>query len=165
LEQNIIKIFTDGSCNTQHNIGAWASILLKDDEKTLISGEVDDTTNNRMELTAVIKAIEYADVHFRNSLLVVYTDSQYVQRIPERMEKLKRNNFITKKGELLPNTDLVKILIHLIENHLIEFRKIKAHQKEEINNPDSNINHNIEVDILARHIVREAVDREFPEVG
>jgi ribonuclease HI len=153
MTKKIINIFTDGSCHPQLNIGGWAAILLFENEKIILKGKEINTTHNRMELLAVIRAIEFAHEKHKNISLVIHTDSQYVFRIPERMEKLKKNNFITKKGYLLHNNDLIEALINKIETYKIEFVKVKAHQRAEL----ENINYNIEVDKLARQIVRDAV--------
>jgi ribonuclease HI len=164
LHQIVVEIYTDGSCHTQYTIGAWAAILLASSEKIILKGEAQDTTHNRMELLAVINAIEFADEKFKNASLVVYTDSQYVERIPERKEKLKKNNFLTKKGTPLQNYDLVQQLICQIESHTIEFVKVKAHQRPEAGSLNAQINYNSEVDILARQIVRDAVIKSYQEL-
>ena len=83
MNQNVIEIYTDGSCHNNYNIGAWASILLVANKKTIFKGTVQNTTHNRMELLAVIKAIEFSNENYKHSLLKIYTDSQYVFRIPE----------------------------------------------------------------------------------
>ena len=157
MNQNVIEIYTDGSCHNNYNIGAWASILLFANKKTIFKGTVQNTTHNRMELLAVIKAIEFSNENYKHSLLKIYTDSQYVFRIPERMEKLKKNNFHTKKGIPLHNNDLVQILIRQIEENTIEFIKVKAHQKTE----SDNINYNTEVDKIARQAVRDVVKNTY----
>ncbi len=155
MNQPVIEIYTDGSCHTNYNVGAWVAILLVANDKILLKGEATDTTHNRMEMLAVIKAIEFADENYKNASLVVYTDSQYVSRIPERKEKIKKNLFLSKKGSPLQNHDLVQILIYQIETHTIEFIKVKAHQKTCcLNTP---VNYNSKVDKLARQMVREAV--------
>ncbi|MBI5539251.1 MAG: ribonuclease HI [Bacteroidia bacterium] len=153
MNQKLINIYTDGSCHTQLNIGGWAAIIFFENKKTIIKGKEFNTTHNRMELLAVIKAIEFAETNYKNFSIKIFTDSQYVFRIPERMEKLKINKFITKKGNQLNNNDLLQILITQIENHSIEFVKVKAHQKTE----SENSNYNSEVDKLAREIVRQAL--------
>jgi ribonuclease HI len=139
--------------------GGWAAILFIEGKKTVLQGEVQNTNHNRMELLAVIKAIEFIDNVPLKSDIVVYTDSQYVFRIPERMEKLKKNDFITKKGNPLHNQDLLQVLIDLIETHSIEFVKVKAHQHTDNTKPGSVVNYNSEVDKLARQIVRDAVNK------
>lgn len=145
-----IEIYTDGSCHTQQKYGAWASVLLLNNEKIILHGECADTTHNRMELLAVIHAISYIDEKKFVAPLVIYTDSQYVSLIPERKEKLKRKNLITKKGTPVQNADLIEILIRQIESHQVTFIKVKAHQK--VNDNISSLN--AEVDQLARELVR-----------
>ena len=144
-------------------MGGWAAILLFSNEKIILSGLEQNTTNNRMELTAVIKAIEFVEKKYNDIILHIFTDSQYVHRIPERKEKLKRNLFLTNKGFPIQNSDLVKTLIFQIESHSITFIKVKAHQKsEKIGLKDhysSPVNYNIEVDKFVRKMVRESVKR------
>lgn len=151
---NIIDIFTDGSCNPQFQIGAWASIIFINNEKIVIQGFENDTTHNRMELIAIIKSIEYViNKDSDSKLLKIHTDSQYVERIPLRSERLISNNFKTKKGIPIQNADLVKILIALLDSTSVEFIKVKAHQKV-FDLP----NYNREVDKLSRKLVREKVN-------
>ena len=140
-----VAIYTDGSCHTQHRVGAWVAILLINGEKEqqLLSGTVTDTTHNRMELTAVIKALEYVRGNHREvTMLTIFSDSQYVVGLPAREEKMAGNRFTGKKGKELPNADLVKELLNYSRSFLIEFVKIKAHQKK-----NSVLNYNIEADL------------------
>lgn len=153
LEKKIIRIYTDGSCNTQLKVGGWAAILLLGENKKVLHGSESNTTHNRMELLAVIKSLEYAVKNFNKMVPIeLYTDSQYVYRIPERAEKLQSNHFITKKGNVFNNKDLIQRLIELINQHDICIIKVKAHQKN-IGIP----NYNREVDKLSRQIVRDKV--------
>lgn len=168
MNTTVIKIFTDGSCNPTFHIGAWAAIMLFGNRKLQLTGESPDTTHQRMELLAVIKSIEFVDEEYNNTSFEIYTDSQYVVGITNRKERLMKNQFITKKGNQLHNSDLIRILIHQIETHTIEFIKIKAHQKSETdvgNKMEINpINYNIEVDKLVRAILRDAVKRTHPDL-
>lgn len=157
MNRYLIDIYTDGSCHTFHGIGAWAAIILAEHKKIEIKGEAQNTTHNRMELLAVIKAISFAAENFKDAALAIYTDSQYVFRIPERKEKLKQHHFQTKKGNPVQNSDLVQTLIGQFETCQIEFKKIKAHQKQLTANPDIHSSYNSEVDKLVRRMVRDAV--------
>jgi ribonuclease HI len=157
LNRYLIEIYTDGSCHTNYCMGAWAAIILVGGKKILIKGEAQNTTHNRMELLAVIKAVDFAVENHMDASLIIYTDSQYVFRIPERKEKLKRNHFITKKGTPIQNEDLVQALISQIETYTIEFKKIKAHQTHLTADPDIHAAYNSEVDKLVRQMVRDAV--------
>ena len=161
MEYSKIEIYTDGSCHTNFRIGSWGAILLLDEEKTTLHGEEQNTTHNRMELLAVIKAIEFIDKKGIRAPMVIYTDSQYVYHIRERKEKLKANHFITNKGTPIQNIDLVKTLITQIESHSIHFIKVKAHQKSEKDSQlelmNSRVNYNREVDKLVRETVRKCI--------
>ena len=153
MNNKVIEVYTDGSCNPQYQIGGWAALIFINGEKVVLQGNATETTHNRMELTAVIKAIEYVLKEFSECKLIkIYTDSQYVERIPFRINKLKEKQFITKKGKSIQNIDLIKKLITLIETTKIEFIKVVAHQKSTIIP-----NYNREVDKLSRKIVRQLV--------
>lgn len=148
-----IQIYTDGSCHTQQRVGGWAAIILLEKEKIELKGFVKNTTHNAMEILAVLKALDFLEKkHLQNNTFTkieIVSDSQYVVRILERKEKLKVNNFLTKKNNSIRNVDLVKKLIEKIETLPLIFTKIKAHQKA-----TSEINYNRVVDKLAREQVR-----------
>lgn len=151
MEDKKIRIYTDGSCNTQLKVGGWAAIIFIGKDKEVLHGSESNTTHNRMELLAVIKSLEYVVEMFDKMVTIeVYTDSQYVHKIPERAEKLQSNNFITKKGNVLNNKDLIKSLISLLNQSNINLIKVKAHQKS-----TGKSNYNREVDMLSRQIVRD----------
>ena len=156
MNKNSIEIYTDGSCNPQYKIGGWASIIFINKEKLVFQGTETNTTHNRMELLAVINAIEYVKRnHSKAMLLKIFTDSQYVERIPHRTKKLVTQNFKTKSGKSIQNPDLIQKLINLLESSDIEFIKVKAHRKS------SEVpNYNREVDMLSRKLVREQVNKE-----
>jgi ribonuclease HI len=149
-----ITIYTDGSCNTQTSNGAWAAIILSGEQKTVLHDTAKNTTHNRMELTAVIKAIDFAVVKYPGANLEIYTDSQYVVNLPERMEKLLNKNFITKKGNELNNSDLLQMLISHVKSQSINFIKVKAHLKS-----SDRENLNREVDMICRRVMRESICR------
>lgn len=149
-----VQVYTDGSCHTQQRIGGWAAVILLGKEKEMISGNQADTTHNAMEILAVLEALDYLGKSLNNnfSKIEIVSDSQYVVRILERKEKLKRDNFLTKKKIPIRNVELVKRLIEKIETLPLEFTKVKAHQKK-----TDEINYNRVVDKLAREEVRRNV--------
>ena len=154
MPEEIAELYTDGSCHPKHRAGAWVAIVFIGNDKKILSETVKDTTNNRMELTAVIKAIEYVKVHHESiTSIKVYTDSQYVTDLPERKKKIAATDFITGKGTTLQNTDLVKTFFESLLVLPVEFIKIKAHQKK-----TDVINHNREADMLSRKLLRNAVE-------
>lgn len=150
---SFVEIFTDGSCHTQKCVGAWASVILIDAQKIILSGKEENTTHNRMEILAVINSINYVLQHFPTIReLKIVSDSQYVIGLVSRQSKFLTSDYTTKAGNDIRNIDLVKELLLLLSTIKVEFVKIKAHQKA-----TAVINYNIEVDKLSRQLVREAV--------
>lgn len=121
-----IEIFTDGACSGNPGMGGWGAILrYKEIEKELSGGEI-DTTNNRMELTAVIEALRSLKEPCNISL---YTDSKYVMDgINLWMPNWKQNNWRTanKKSDV-KNIDLWQILDELVSIHEIRWIWVKGH--------------------------------------
>lgn len=153
---NTIRIYTDGSCNTYFKVGAWAAILIIDQTRIVLSDLVLDTTNNRMELTAVIESLKYVLTTPHRNNVSIYSDSQFVLNLLERKDKLLKNNFITSTGKALRNSDLITDFYNLITQFDITFIKIKAHQKKtEIENL------NREVDKRSRKLVRDYVKEKI----
>jgi ribonuclease HI len=147
------EIYTDGSCHTQLCIGAWAAVILIGEEKIILGEKVLDTTHNRMEILAVIKALEYLRANFKTVLgAKIISDSQYVVGLIGRQQKFITQNYLTKAGQSIRNVDLVRHLLSLNTQLKLEFIKIKAHQK-----PSEDSKFNIEVDKLCRNMVRLAV--------
>ena len=144
-----IEIYTDGSSHTQKLIGAWAAIIYYNKTKIIIKQVETNTSHNRMEMQAVIQAIKFVDTNYSTNIpIIINSDSQYVVNLVDRKEKLKKNEFMTKKGNPVKNLDLVITLIDQIETHEITFNKIKAHVKD----GDTK---NREVDLLVRKLMRE----------
>jgi len=126
-----VTVYTDGACSGNPGPGGWGSILLyRGIEKTLSGGEP-DTTNNRMELTAVIRALEILK---EPCAVTVYTDSQYISKALTEgwLKKWKAAGF-TKKGGL-KNADLWRELDALLQKHDVSFRWVKGHADNEYNN-------------------------------
>lgn len=145
-----IEIYTDGSCNPQLKIGGWAALIIDNENRHLIKGIKKQVTHNSMELLAVINAVEFVENNkLKYKKIVVYTDSQYVADLVVRKNKLKQNNYLTKKGKSIQNVELVKKIVSLLSSQNIEFIKVKAHQKHSENN------NNRIVDKVSRKIVRD----------
>lgn len=121
-----VEIFTDGACSGNPGIGGWGAILrYKETEKELSGGEF-QTTNNRMELMAVIRALSALKTTCNISL---YTDSQYVMKgITEWMGNWKKNNWKTSnKKQPVKNVDLWQQLDELTQKHEIRWIWVKGH--------------------------------------
>ena len=126
-----VTIYTDGACSGNPGPGGWAAVLRYGQAEKEMSGGERDTTNNRMELTAVIRALGALK---EPCLVTVYTDSQYVSRAIEEgwLAKWKRMGF-TKKGGL-KNAELWRELDELLQKHQVTFRWVKGHADNELNN-------------------------------
>ena len=121
-----VEIFTDGACSGNPGVGGWGAILrYKDIEKELSGGEK-NTTNNRMELMAVIMALSALKTKCNISL---YTDSKYVMNgITEWLVNWKRNNWQTaNKKQAVKNVDLWQRLDELTQQHEIRWLWVKGH--------------------------------------
>ena len=124
MEQTI-EIFTDGACKGNPGKGGWGALLVYGDhEKELFGGEA-ETTNNRMELTAVIRALESLK---RPCKVRLHTDSQYVQKgISEWITGWKRRGWRTSDNKPVKNKDLWQELDVLAAKHHIEWLWVKGH--------------------------------------
>lgn len=121
----VVEIFTDGACSGNPGPGGWGAILRSGaHEKTLFGGEP-DTTNNRMELLAVIRALETLK---RPVKARVHTDSQYVQKgISEWIHGWKKKGWMTAAKKPVKNADLWKALDQVQAGHEVEWVWVKGH--------------------------------------
>jgi len=120
-----VEIYTDGACRGNPGPGGWAALLLYGGHEREISGGDLATTNNRMELTAVIRALEALKrpVHGR-----IYTDSQYVrQGVLEWLSQWKRRGWKTADKKPVKNQDLWQELDALTQKHELEWHWVKGH--------------------------------------
>jgi ribonuclease HI len=125
MSHTIVDIFTDGACKGNPGPGGWGALLRSGHhEKELFGGEP-DTTNNRMELTAVIRALEALT---RPVKARVHTDSTYVQQgISSWIHGWKRNGWKTKAKEPVKNADLWQALDAAAARHEVEWLWVKGH--------------------------------------
>ena len=121
----MIEIYTDGACRGNPGPGGWAALLQKGEHEKQISGAEALTTNNRMELTAVIRALETLKQPVAARL---YTDSQYVRRgITEWLAAWKARGWRTADRKPVKNQDLWEQLEALSARHRIEWRWVPGH--------------------------------------
>ncbi len=131
----ITKIYIDGACVGNPGPGGWAAIILLENKKKEIFGGEKSTTNNRMELTAAIKALEYfVELKKKESSLKIFTDSNYVKDgITIWIHKWEKNNWKTSDKKDVKNIDLWKKLKELTKNEKIEWNWIKGHSGDPYN--------------------------------
>ncbi len=120
-----VRIYTDGACKGNPGPGGWGALLQLDGREKELCGGEPDTTNNRMELTAVIRALEALK---RPCAVDLYTDSQYVQKgISEWIVAWKRRGWKTADKKPVKNVDLWLELDQLVGGHSIEWHWVKGH--------------------------------------
>jgi ribonuclease HI len=134
-----VELFTDGACLGNPGPGGWAALLrFKDVEKELVGSEP-MTTNNRMEMMAVIAGLNALK---RDCTVTVYTDSQYVQKgITQWLPQWKRRNWKTADKKPVKNADLWQLLDQACGAHALTWRWVRGH---------SGHVENERVDVLAR---------------
>jgi ribonuclease HI len=121
----VIEIYTDGACRGNPGPGGWGALLKSDKSEKELSGAEPATTNNRMELTAVIRALEALKRPVQARL---YTDSEYVRRgITEWLPAWKSRGWRTADRQPVKNQDLWQQLDELAARHEIEWRWVPGH--------------------------------------
>ena len=125
MAEEVVEIYTDGACRGNPGPGGWGVLLrAQGREKELFGGEP-MTTNNRMELTAVIRGLESLK---RRCTISLYTDSQYVQKgISEWIRDWKRRGWRTADGKPVKNIDLWQRLDELVALHDVQWHWVRGH--------------------------------------
>ncbi len=128
-----ITIYTDGACSGNPGPGGWAAILKYNDTVREISGAEAETTNNRMELMAAIKALSMLKVPCSVEL---HTDSAYLHNAFDKnwIENWIENGWQTSSKKPVENRDLWEQLITLTQTHKVSFNKVKGHSDDVNNN-------------------------------
>lgn len=137
-----LTIYTDGACDPNPGPGGWAALITSPQGEKVLTGSEPHTTNNRMELTAAVKALQAIPP---GSQVVLYTDSTYLMRgITEWLPNWVRRNWRTTSGKVL-NRDLWEELLEATQTHQVDWRWLRGHAGQR---------HNERVDRLARSAIR-----------
>ena len=141
----MVIIYTDGACSGNPGVGGWGAVIIDDTNKPIfLNGGEDNTTNNRMELSAAINAINYCK---NKKDLEIFTDSKYVKDgIESWIKKWKINGWKTASKKPVKNKDLWIKLDQEITKHIIKWNWVKGH---------ANIEFNEKADFLARKYIEE----------
>ena len=125
-------IYTDGACSGNPGPGGWGAVILdKDNNQNNISGKKNETTNNRMELTAPIMALKNVKT---NSEITIYTDSTYVKNgITEWIQKWEKNGWKSANKKPIKNKDLWVKLNNLCKGNKIVWKWVKGHSYNKYN--------------------------------
>ena len=128
--QHNVEIYTDGGCQPNPGTGGWAAIMLYGGKEKELSGAEPNTTNNRMELTAAVRALEALK---RPCHVVLHTDSEYLKNgVSTWIHGWKKNGWKRKEGAL-KNVDLWQRLDELASKHKIEWRWVRGHAGHDLN--------------------------------
>lgn len=126
-KKNILTIYTDGACSGNPGPGGWGVLLQYGDKEKTLKGGDPSTTNNRMEMTAAIKAIEAINETYTGEI-ILWTDSTYVMKgITEWIHGWKKKNWIKSDKKPVINTDLWKVLDNLNSQKNIQWNWVKGH--------------------------------------
>lgn len=130
-QAGVIEAFTDGACRGNPGPGGWGALLRYNGHERELYGAEAETTNNRMELTAAIRALEALE---RPCRVVVTTDSQYLRRgITEWLAAWKRRGWRTASRKPVQNQDLWRRLDELAGQHQVEWRWVQGHSGHDEN--------------------------------
>ena len=129
--EEVVEIYTDGACKGNPGVGGWGALLMSGGRTRELYGGEPATTNNRMELLAVIRALEALK---RPCHVRLHTDSQYVQLgISRWIRGWKKNGWKTSDKKSVKNSDLWRELDELAQKHEIEWLWVKGHAGHEGN--------------------------------
>ena len=128
-----VTIYTDGACSGNPGPGGWGTILIYKDVKKEISGGSPNTTNNIMEITAVIEGLKKLK---RPCEVEIYSDSAYVVNafLEGWIYNWQKNNWKTSNKQPVKNKELWEELYNLTKEHKVQFIKVKGHSDNELNN-------------------------------
>ena len=128
-----VTIYTDGACSGNPGPGGYGAILIYNGIEKEISGGEESTTNNRMEILAVLRALELLKEPCN---VTIYSDSAYVVNTIEKrwLISWKNNNWIKSDKKKVKNIELWEEMLKFLEIHNIKFVKVKGHSDNEYNN-------------------------------
>ena len=127
----MVKIYTDGACSGNPGRGGWAAIIIDGGEIEKISGSSENTTNNRMELIAVISALKYV----KKENIELFTDSKYTKDgIEKWIINWKKNGWKTASKQDVKNMDLWQNLDKLNQKKNVQWNWVKGHSDNKYNN-------------------------------
>lgn len=128
-----VILYTDGACSGNPGPGGYAAILIYNGVEKEISGGEKNTTNNKMEMMAVIKGLEMLKEACKVS---VYSDSAYVVNSIEKgwVYSWKKNNWKKADKKEVKNIELWERMLELMNMHKVSFLKVKGHSNDELNN-------------------------------
>lgn len=128
-----VVLYTDGACSGNPGPGGWGVILVYKGKEKVMSGGMKETTNNRMEILAVIEGLKCLKEPCK---VEIYSDSAYVVNtfLQGWLANWIKNDWKTSSNKQVQNVDLWKELIALLNKHEVHWNKVKGHADNELNN-------------------------------
>ena len=128
MPKDVVTIYTDGACSPNPGVGGWGAVLISNRHnlRKEISGSASASTNNRMEMTAAIKALQLLK---KSCIVELFTDSSYLQNAFEKkwLNNWQNNGWQSKAKKVVANKDLWLQLLELSQKHEVSWHWIKAH--------------------------------------
>ena len=154
-----IVIYSDGGSDPNPGIGGWAAILQFGEHEKVLTGNDPDTTNNRMELTAAVRALQALK---RPCSINFYTDSQYLRKgITEWIDGWEAKGWKGKSGKSIQNVDLWKALKPLVKHHTVEWHWVKGHAGNQMNERVDVLARQARLDITPNEVLSDDVPKLF----
>lgn len=147
--ENSIAVYTDGACSYNPGPGGWGAIILRNNQETELSGFEPNTTNNRMELTAVIQGL--TALQDTTASVTLYTDSQYIVNAINQhwLDNWQIKGWVNASKKPVANRDLWEEIIQLNKKYKPTYVWVKGHSTNEYNN---------RCDVLAVHAIKNNVN-------
>lgn len=145
MSKKKVIIYTDGACSGNPGVGGWSAIMLFQDHRKDLCGREENTTNNKMELTAVINGLKALKISCN---IILYTDSLYVKHgITKWIHTWKTNGWRTSNKKSVKNMELWQELDKYAAQHEIDWKWVRGHNGDKYNE---------EADRLARQAITDA---------
>lgn len=128
-----VELYTDGACSGNPGVGGWGAILIWGEKELVLSGYDKQTTNNRMEMFAIVEGLRALKTHCN---VTVYSDSAYVVNAfnEKWIDNWQKNNWKNSQKDKVKNEDLWRLLIMETNKHTVKFVKVKGHADNVNNN-------------------------------
>lgn len=149
---NTIRLFTDGSASPRKGSGAWAACIVSDCDEQMLTGTAREVTHHTMELQAVIEGLRASIDRKNYDRIEVYTDSEYIINLPGRRSRLEKKGFMTRRGEPVKNSPMIRRLYELLDRYPVELIKVESHARA---GQDEITDYNRRVDKKSRELLRK----------
>lgn len=154
-DSHTINVFTDASFDPKTKTGSWAGIVLFGKNEKVLSDILQDISQHGLELLSILECLDYIKEHFREyNLIRIYTDSEYVENLPDRRDRIENNDFLTSKGNEIAHKDLLMRFYKCFDVFNLEIERVIGHQKSGASVVSD---YNRKVDKMSRKLLRQKI--------